>query len=147
MAKRAARAAAGETKTYALELKNGDTRRITIPSDWKLTFGQLVPHTLRDTNGRSSMVALRIYGKSKEDLRAVMTDVVAFRDMSFDLLEKRTKVQRQTAQKRTPQGMKDVIVEAAVSEWVNPDADDVDDVPGEFLRLGSKKPDEDDIGF
>jgi hypothetical protein len=122
-------------KTFILELKNGNTRQITIPSNWKLTFGQLVPHTLRETHGASSQVALRIYEGSKENLRAVMTDVVAIRDASISIKEKRTSVQRKVMQKATAHGAKDVVVEARVTEWVNPDKDDESDEPNEFLKL------------
>lgn len=121
-------------KTFILELVNGNTRKITIPATYKLTFGQLVPHTLRETNGATSQVALRIYEGSKENLRAVMTDVVAIRDASIEISEKRTTVQRKVAQKASAQGAKDVVVEARITEWVNPDAEDTSS-PNEFLKL------------
>lgn len=124
-------------KTFILELANGDVRKLTIPATWKLTFGQLIPHTLRQTNGGSSQVALRIYEGNKENLRAVMTDVVAVRDASIKIVERRTTVERKAAQKRTEHGMKDVMVEARVTEWVDPDAGDAGDPtkPNEFLQL------------
>lgn len=121
-------------KTFFLELKNGNVRQITIPGNWKLTFGQLVPHTLRDTHGATSQVALRIYEGSKENLRAVMTDVVAIRDASIAIKEKRTTTQHKVMQKQTPHGAKNVTVEARVTEWVNPDADEPDE-PNEFLKI------------
>lgn len=124
-----------ETKTFILELKDGNVRKLTIPASYKLTFGQLVPHTLRDTNGRTSQVALRIYEGSKENLRAVMTDVVAIRDASIEVTERRTTIQRQAAQKQTAHGMKDVVVEARVTEWINPDAQPDDSQPNEFLKI------------
>ncbi|MBO0715926.1 MAG: hypothetical protein J2P55_01140 [Rhizobiales bacterium] len=126
---------AAEDKTFILELKNGGIRQITIPATWKLTFGQLVPHTLRETHGASSMVALRIYEGSKENLRAVMTDVISIRDTAMAVREKRTTVQRKVAQKHTAHGAKDVVVEARVTEWINPDADEDDAAPNEFLKL------------
>jgi hypothetical protein len=132
------------TRTYILTLVGGNVRKITIPSNWKLTFGQLVPHTLRATNGGSSQVALRLYEGTKENLRAVYTDVISFRDDSFSVMEKRTQVQRKASQKQTSQGMKDVVVEARVTEWVNPDSEDDTDTPSEFLSLtapGSKSVD------
>lgn len=127
--------ATGE-KTYILELKNGDTRRVTIPAHWKMTFGQLILFKNRDgayEAGRAG-VALRFYEGSKENLRAVMTDVVAIRDASIKLQEKRTTVQRQNAQKQTNQGMKNVVVEARMTEWVDPDVEDADGKPNEFLK-------------
>lgn len=124
-------------RTYILTLANGNTRKITIPSTWKMTFGQLVPFEIRrqSGNGGTATVALRMYEGTKENLRAVMCDVVSFRDASIDILEKRTTVQRKAAQKRTSQGVKDVVVEARMTEWVDPDAEEGEGAPNEFLSL------------
>lgn len=128
---------APQTKTYILELNDGNTRKITVPSHWKLTFGSVVPFTSRNAGhyDTSHRVALRLYEGSKENLRAVMTDVVSIRDADIVISEKRTSVKRQAAQKQTSQGMKDIVVEARVTEWVNPDDDAERPVPDEFLRL------------
>lgn len=124
-----------EDKTYILELKNGDTRKITVPSTWKMTYGSVVPYTTKnDRPGAHSDYALRLYEGSKENLRAVMTDVISIRDASINVMEKRTTVQRQGAQKRTAHGMKDVVVEARVTEWVDPDKEDTAADPNEFLK-------------
>lgn len=125
-------------KTYILELTNGNTRKITIPSNWKMTFGSTVPHVPRSHggyNGSEGGVALRLYEGTKENLRAVMRDVMSIRDADIEIIEKRTSIKRQTVQKETPQGMKDVMVEARMTEWVNPDKDDESVIPDEFLRL------------
>lgn len=129
-------------KTYILNLKNGNTRKITIPAHWKMTFGSLVPYEIRGNNPDRSAVALRLYEGNKENLRAVMTDVVSIRDADIQLIEKRTSVQRKAAQKSTPQGMKDVVVEARMTEWVDPDADEDTHTPNEFLKLtnGNEEP-------
>jgi hypothetical protein len=131
----------GETKTFILELKSGNVRRITIPATWKMTFGQLVPHTLRETHGATSQVALRLYEGTKDNLRAVMTDVVAIRDASMVISERRTTIQRKAAQKHTAHGNKDVVVEARITEWVNPDADEEATEPNEFLKLTNEASD------
>jgi hypothetical protein len=114
-------------KTYILELLNGDLRRITVPETWKLTFGPVVPYSGKggSSDGR---VCLRFYEGSKENLRAVFTDVRAFRDESMEIRERRTEVKRQVVQRRDGGGMKNVEVEARVTEWVNPD--DVTDGDG-----------------
>lgn len=130
----AKRSATVEKKTYILTLKNGNTRKITIPANWKMTFGQLVPYEVRN-NSANGHVALRLYEGSKENLRAVMCDVISIRDASIDILEKRTSVQRKATQKETPKGMKDVVIEARMTEWVDPDAEDDDEGPNEFLAL------------
>ena len=126
-----------ETRTLILSLKNGNTRKITIPANWKLTFGSVVPHSPGGHSNRDAGgVCLRFYEGNKENLRAVMTDVVSFRDATIDILERRTKIQRKAAQKQTSRGMKDVMVEARMTEWVDPDAEEDDDEDvSEFLRL------------
>lgn len=132
----AKKAVSSAKKTYILTLANGNVRKITIPASWKMTFGQLVPYELRRQGGGGhSQVALRLYEGSKENLRAVMCDVVSIRDASIELIEKRTSVQRKAAQRATAQGMKDVTIEARVTEWVNPDAEEDTPVPQEFLKL------------
>jgi hypothetical protein len=107
-------------KTYILELLNGDLRRITVPETWKLTFGPVVPFSGKggSSDGR---VCLRFYEGSKDNLRAVFTDVRAFRDADMEIRERRTEVKRQVVQKRDGGGMKNVEVEARVTEWVDPD--------------------------
>lgn len=127
------------TRTFILTLKDGDTRKVTVPSSWKLTFGNVIPFQGRNSSGSEVRIALRFYEKNKEDLRAVMTDVVSFREEgTMAVSEKRTTVQRQASQKRTEQGMRDVIVEARVTEWVNPDKEEgTGSAPEEFLKLPS----------
>lgn len=111
------------TKTYILDLNNGNMRRVEVPASWKLTFGPTIPYT-----GKNGMVpvsqggtALRFYEGNKENLRAVFTDVRAFRDSSVPVMEKRTETQKKVIKKASAGGMHDVHVEARVTEWVNPD--------------------------
>lgn len=112
-------------RTYILNLKNGDERKITFPAHWKLTFGNVLPYQGKDQRNQvEHRIALRIYGDSKEDLRGVMLDVVSFRDAGIGILEKRTSVQRKGATLRTEHGAKDVIYEARMTEWVDPDKED-----------------------
>lgn len=126
----------GGDKTYILDLADGNVRKITVPSHWKMTFGHLVPYANKNNQytGKHE-VALRFYEGSKENLRAVMTDVRAIRDASIQIVERRTTVQRQAAQKSTSKGAKDVIVEARVTEWVNPDSEEDAGTPNEFVKL------------
>lgn len=117
-----------EMKTYILELKGGNQRRITVPANWKVTFGPLTPG---ERNG-SGTLALRFY-ESKENQRAIFTDVKSFRDSDIEIQEKVTKVKQQNLRRETPDGDKLVCVEARVSEWVDPDAET--EPEEEFLRL------------
>lgn len=123
-------------RTFILTLKNGDIRKITIPNTWKITFGNVVPYEGKDGRHGEHRIALRLYEGSKENLRAVMTDVIAFREDTIKVLERQTKVQRQAAQKHSNQGMKDVVVEARITEWVDPDNEEGDGrIPEEYLKL------------
>lgn len=124
-----------DTKTYICELKGGNTRKITVPAKWKITFGNVVPYQGKGGYNGEHRLALRFYEGAKENLRAVFTDVVAIRDDSIQVIEKRTSVQRKTAKKQTHQGLRDVVVEARVTEWVNPDDEHDGETPGEFLAL------------
>lgn len=108
-----------ETKTYILELKGGRQRKIEIPADWKVTFGPIAPGS-RAHNGADAM-ALRIY-ESKEQQRAIFTDVVSFREAGIPILEKTVKVKQQRGTRSTKSGSKDVMLEARVTEWTDPDA-------------------------
>lgn len=133
-------------KTYVLTLKNGDIRKITIPSNWKMTYGSVAPYQkgpggYSDNTGKA--YALRLYEGSKENLRAVFTDVMAIRDADIQVMEKRTSVKSQRAQKQTATGMKDVMVEARMTEWVNPDSEEADEVGTEFLKLPGTRTEED----
>lgn len=135
MAKRPTPRATGE-KTYILELTGGNIRQITVPANWKMTFGHLVPYSKDGRTGNyqnGNSVALRLYEGSKENLRVVMTDVRSIRDASMKVLEKRTTVSRKVAQKASTQGSKDVIIEARVTQWVDPDDEEADTQPNEFL--------------
>lgn len=133
---RTARAAkaAPEPRELILTCKGGKLRKITIPRDWTFTYGALVPpiKNAQHSDGRF-IPSLRIYGPGgKNDLRAVMTDVQDVRDGSIKIMERQTNVQRKVQQRHTPNGAKDVMVEARVTEWVDPDGEEALR-PNEFL--------------
>lgn len=128
------------TTTYIMTLQDGSIRKITIPSTWKMTFGSLVPYQQgkgHPVGGETRPYGLRLYEGSEKNLRAVFSDVIAIRDASIEISEKRTSVKRQVLQRQTKNGAKDVMVEAAISEWVNPDSEESDSPDPDFLRLGS----------
>lgn len=113
-------------KIYILELTSGGIRKVTVPASWRLTFGPTIPYAGKGmTSVAGGGTALRFYEGNKENLRAVFTDVKAFRDAAMPVMERRTQVQRKVVEKKTPGGTKNVEVEARVTEWVNPD--DVED--------------------
>lgn len=111
---------ADDKKTYILELKNNQQRKITIPADWRLTFGPMAPGSRHNTG--DPFLALRIYeGSNKENQRAMFTDVRSFRDASMPIQEKRTKTKHQRAYRDGKGGQKLVDIEGRVTEWINPD--------------------------
>lgn len=75
------------TKTYILTLTNGGERHVTVPATWQLTFGQLVPYAAKKAYEDAGPAALRFYEGTKDNLRAVMIDVVGIRDSSAIVAE------------------------------------------------------------
>lgn len=130
-------------KTYILTCANGTIRKVTVPSTWKLTFGPTVPYAPKEGYRTDRGYSLRFYEGAKENLRAVFSDVVAFRDDSIGILERKTEVQKKVIKKQTPQGAKDVVVEARVTEWSNPDEVDQDhpEQRNEFIAQLQAMPD------
>jgi hypothetical protein len=133
-----------KARELILTCKGGKLRKMTIPGDWTFTYGALVPPAKNDPHSGARFVpSLRLYGPGgKTDLRAVMTDVSDIRDASIPILERQTNVQRKVQTKHTPQGAKDVIVEARVTEWVDPDGEDGAQA-NEFLPHFKKNDEED----
>lgn len=132
-----------EMTTYIVQRKGGKDQKITVPSSWKVTFGPLVPGSKNFSEGATTP-CLRFY-ESQNQQRAVITDVISFRDASIAVEEKRVSVKQQTLHKQTGGGMKDVIVEGRVEEWVNPDAPQ-QGAP-EFFKLEHKQEQEHDDTF
>lgn len=106
-----------EDTTYLLEMHDGSQKKITVPSNWTLTFGALIPG--QATNG--GRLGLRLWGPGKVQ-KAVFQNVEAFRDMSLVLEERVTTTKQEAYRKGDGANAKEVILEAVVHEWVNPDA-------------------------
>lgn len=111
-----------DTKTILMNLKDGTKRKITIPKDWKVTFGTLIPGGKNEVNPERGL-ALRVYsGSTKEQQHAVFTDVVSFRDTSILIEEEKIETKDQAAYVEVPgEGRQVVNVEAKIRTWVNPD--------------------------
>lgn len=110
--------------TYILELTNGNLRKVTVPSAWKVTFGPAVPFSPGKGptyNVEHKGYAIRFYEKNKENQRAIFTDVRSFRDSAIQIEERVTSSKKQNMRKETKGGFRDVEVEARVTEWINPD--------------------------
>ena len=65
--------------TYEVKTRSEGKLRITVPEDWKVTFGPVSPG---GKYGGGGELALRFY-ESDTKQRAIFTDVVSFRDLSI----------------------------------------------------------------
>lgn len=101
--------------TYLFLMDDNSERKVTVPADWNVTFGALIP----GSQSNAGRIALRIW-KGKQQ-KAVFEGVKGFRDMSIPIEEKITKTQAETYYKGEGDNRKAVNVEVAASEWVNPD--------------------------
>jgi len=101
--------------TYLLEMKDGSQKKITIPSDWIITFGALIP------GSQSNMGKLGLRIRKGTQQKAVFQDVESFRDTSMAIEERITTVKEETFFKGDGDNRKAVVVEGKVHEWVNPD--------------------------
>lgn len=128
-----------ETTVYALKLKGGGERRLTVPTSYKLTFGPTVPY-IKHGNGShgDGTWALRLYDGDR--LKAIFTDVSAFRDVSIQVLEKRTRSKRQTVERNSKYGGRAAVVEATIETWVDPDnPDEANEEEERFLLEASEE--------
>lgn len=110
-------------KTLLLTMRDGTQKKITIPREWKVTFGPLVPGSKDASVNSGGATALRLWSGSKgsEVQHAVFTNVESFRDMSIRVMEQVTKTQTEHYRKADDENAEAVAVEVAVKEWVNPD--------------------------
>ena len=99
--------------TYEIERKGGEKLRITIPSEWKVTYGPVIGEM---RHGGESGNVLRIY-ETKEKQRALFTRVEAFRDLSIPC-EKQVK-RRDASEKSEsgPNGSKAKAEAVVTVEW------------------------------
>lgn len=103
--------------TYYVQRMDGNDQKVTVPASWKVTFGPIHPGKNGHDSGKP---ALRFY-ESNTKQRMVITNVMSFRDCSIKVEEKRVNVKQQTVSVREGDGMKDVIMEGRIEEWVDPD--------------------------
>lgn len=112
--------------TYLLLMKDGTKQKITCPTDWTVTFGPLTPGSKDSNNGRMG-IALRIRDGQRQ--KAVFTEVESFRDTSMAIEQEVTKTKEETFYRDEDGEKKQVIVQGAIKEWINPDAPGVREAP------------------
>ena len=115
---------------YLIEFEDGSKKKITVPSDWKVTFGPVVVgKNTNHTRGRHAgeiPLALRFY-ESETKQRAIFTHVASFRDLSINIQEERVQTKNKTGSMDIDGHRKNVSMRAVVKEWINPDKEDSDD--------------------
>ena len=105
-----------KTITYLIEFQDNTQRKVTVPADWNVTFGALVP------GSTSNMGKLGLRVRCGTQQKAVFQDVESFRDTSMEIEERITTVKEETFFKGDGENRKAVVVvEGKVHEWVNPD--------------------------
>jgi hypothetical protein len=65
---------------YEIKTRSEGRVRVTVPEDWKVTFGPVAPGAGKYAGGGE--LALRFY-ESDTKQRAIFTDVQSFRDLSI----------------------------------------------------------------
>lgn len=110
-----------ETKTYLIEFASGKKQKVTVPEDWKVTFGPAAVGISKEARMTNKIpLAIRFY-EGNEKQRAIFTDVVNFRDMSIQIEEERIDVQQKEGYMECEGTRKGVTFQATSRQWVNPD--------------------------
>lgn len=118
-----------ETKTLHIEMTKGNDRKITIPSDWTITFG---PVAIGARNLGESPNVLRLYADAgKKHLKAVFRGVAAFHEEGIEIAEKVVRTKKRTFKRGEKNGEQTYAAEVRQTSWRNPFADD-DDEGSEF---------------
>lgn len=118
-------------KTYLIEFESGKRQKITVPEDWKVTFG---PAVVGNSNPHKKMpMALRFY-ESKEKQRGIFLNVVSFRDVSIKIEEERIRKQDKVGTINVEGAQKTVVMQAKMREWVDPDTDEINQDAKKLLK-------------
>lgn len=110
-------------RTYLLEMKDGTRKKITVPDTWKVTFGPVHPGSERNTGHQG--IALRFWAGSTKtgQQMAVFTEVASFRTLNdMQILEEVVERKRETFVRQGDESGEQVVAEAAVRTWADPDA-------------------------
>jgi hypothetical protein len=105
-------------------MKDGTQKKLTIPDDWKVTFGPLVPGSKDGSLNSAGAVALRMWSgnKGKEIQHAVFTNVESFRDTSIEIMEQKEEVKSERYVREGDESGEAIQAEVRVKKWIDPDA-------------------------
>lgn len=115
--------ATADKRTYILNMRDGTKQKITVPQNWKLTFGPLVPGSKDGSMNSRDALVLRIYEGNKDNQRAVFTGVESWRDtMDLEIqVEQVSKQQKGVRVDIEGEGEKVIQANMEIRQWVNPD--------------------------
>lgn len=110
--------------TYLLEMDDGGKKKVTVPANWKVTFGALVPGSKDGRYNGGGGIALRFYeGSDKGKQHAVFVGVKSFRNLdNIGILEEIVETKREVMHRQGDDSGEQFVAEASVKTWVNPDA-------------------------
>lgn len=101
------------TRTLLIERANGNFTKVeNIPPDAKVTFGGVNP----TAQGYNKSYCLRVY-TSKDNQLAVFTDVVAFRDSTLKIMERKIKRNSTSGSEFGPNGGLLRVEAVSSAEW------------------------------
>lgn len=130
---------ADENKTIIMDCVGGKLRKVTVPKAWKVTFGSVtIGAKAQGQPGYDGARGwcIRIY-RAKDDQVLVYTDVISWREEAVAVMERTTKVKRQRVNSNGPRSNRDTVVEARITEWVDPMAGDDDEEADDlFANIG-----------
>jgi len=109
-----------QEKIYIVEKENGKKFKITVPADWKVTFGPAAKGMHTKSSSYKVPLALRFY-ENADKQRAIFTDVVSFRDSSILVEEEKVRIQEKDGYMECDGIKKKTTFQATVKEWINPD--------------------------
>lgn len=110
-----------ELRTYLIEFENNEKRRITVPADWKVTFGPIAIVPKSQLGGKVP-IALRFY-EDETRQRAIFVEVRSFRDLSIPVEELKVSRRDKMGIMEVDGMRRNVSVSAVMKEWVDPDAE------------------------
>ena len=108
-------------KTYILVHDDNTRKKITVPENWKVTFGPAAAGSNRGTNSTNNLkmpMALRFYEDEKHQ-RAIFTDVKSFMDSRIKIEEEIVSVQEKDGFVECDGVKKRTTFQAKTKEWVD----------------------------
>lgn len=110
--------------TFILKMSDGKLRKIEVPEDWSLTYGQLVPGMTKNEkfqtgNYGAAGYGLRFYEGSKTNgkTKMVIGGVIEFWPEDISIQEQIVETKRQHYGENAPEGFKNSTVEAKIVSW------------------------------